>query len=250
MEILGTTIDNLTREEILAQIKIFLDEPKFHQIATVNPEFLLEAKKNKAFHTILQNCDLRIADGFGITLTMLFRGERLKCRFPGADLMEEILSIANEKKISIYLAIKKDGLSSFDEVRQALLERYPTLVVDGDTIDVNEIYDLRFKMLESKIKNLKSKIILCNFGSPTQEIFLSRLRQQTRSVRLAMGVGGSFDYLTKKQKRAPRWLQSIGLEWLWRLIQQPQRWYRIWNAVVLFPFYVFFATIQKHDHNT
>lgn len=241
MEILGTTIDNLTREEILAQIKIFLDEPRFHQIATVNPEFLLEAKKNKAFHTILQNCDLRIADGFGITLTMLFREGRLKCRFPGVDLMEEILSIANEKKISIYLAIKKDGLSSFREIKTVLSKKYPNLIIDGSDIEVSSHH--------LSIIPDRSSIILCNFGAPLQEIFLNNLKNQ-KNIRLTMGVGGSFDYLTKKQKRAPRWLQSIGLEWLWRLIQQPQRWYRIWNAVVLFPFYVFFATIQKHDHNT
>ncbi|MEI8096506.1 MAG: hypothetical protein WCG73_00145, partial [Candidatus Moraniibacteriota bacterium] len=126
MEILGTTIDNFTREEILERIEKFLNEPAFHQIATINPEFLLEAEKNNTFQNVLHHCDLRIADGFGITLAMLFRGEKLKCRFPGADLMEEILSIADRGKLGVYLAIKKDGLSSFDEIKNVV-----SRVIDG-----------------------------------------------------------------------------------------------------------------------
>ncbi|MEI8096927.1 MAG: WecB/TagA/CpsF family glycosyltransferase, partial [Candidatus Moraniibacteriota bacterium] len=59
------------------------------------------------------------------------------------------------------------------------------------------------------------------------------------------GVGGSLDYLTGKQRRASRWLQQIGFEWLWRLLLQPKRFLRIWNAVIIFPFHVFFATIKK-----
>lgn len=235
MELLGTTIDNLTREEILERVKNFLDEPKFHQIATINPEFLLEAEKNNEFRNVLQNCDLRIADGFGVTLAMLFQGEKLKCRFPGADLMEEILSIANEKKLGMYLAIKKDGLSSFEEVKQVLLKRYPRLEINGADIDLKTRYS---------IFDIQNSIVFCNFGAPQQELFLNNLRNQN-SIRLALGVGGSFDYLTGKQKRAPRWLRSIGFEWFWRLLLQPKRFGRIWNAVVLFPFHVFFATIKK-----
>jgi len=91
MDILGVPIDNLTREEILARVKMFLDEPKFHQIATVNPEFLVEAERNDDFRAVLEQCDLRVADGAGISLAFFLKGERLKYRFPGADLMEEIL---------------------------------------------------------------------------------------------------------------------------------------------------------------
>jgi len=237
MEILGTTIDNLTREEILAQIKIFLDEPKFHQIATVNPEFILEAEKNSEFHSVLQNCNLRVADGFGIVLAGLLQGKYI-ARFPGADLLEEILFLANNKKLSVYLAVKKNGLSSYEAVKRIVSKRYTELEISGSDIDSRDIGNWKLE-----IGNYA--IALCNFGAPEQEIFLNNLKDQ-KNIRLTMGVGGSFDYLTGKQKRAPWWLQSIGLEWLWRFIQQPQRWHRIWNAVVLFPFYVFFATIKKH----
>lgn len=237
MTIFGIEIDNVTREEIIVRVKHYLDEPKFHQIATLNPEFLIEARSNQTFKNILQNCDMRIADGFGITLAMLFSGMKLKCRFPGADLMEEILSIADEKKIGVYLAIKKDGLSTFEEIKRVLSLKYPNLILSGTDIEISS------QIIPSLTDDIF--IVFCNFGAPEQEMFLSRFREQGTSVRLAIGVGGSFDYLTGKQHRAPRLLRTIGLEWLWRLVLQPKRWKRIWNAVILFPFYVFLATMKK-----
>lgn len=233
ISILNTSIDNLTQEEILERVKNFFDEPKFHQIATVNPEFLLEAEKNTEFRDVLRNCNLRIADGFGIVLAGLLQGKCIT-RFPGADLLEELLKLANEKKLEVYLAVRKNGLSTYDEVRGTILKRFPDIKISGENIDPNQAYSIR---------DTKYDILFCNFGAPQQEIFLNNLKNQN-NIRLALGVGGSFDYLTGKQKRAPRWLQSIGFEWFWRLLLQPKRFGRIWNAVVIFPFHVFFATMK------
>jgi len=234
VNILGVHIDNLSCVEILDRVDRFLDEPKFHQIATVNPEFLVEADRNPEFKEVLNACDLRVADGFGITLASLFQREKLKCRFPGVDLMMEILRMADEKSLSVYLAVRADGLSTFVEIRSILLKRYPQLKVSGSDV---KIADCRLQIAEfqSSIKNLKSAIILCNFGAPHQEFFLAGLKAQNIETRLALGVGGSFDYLTGKQRRAPKCLRTSGLEWLWRLMAQPKRIKRIWNAVIVFP---------------
>ena len=244
MKILGSEVDNLSRTEILDRVRQFLDEPKFHQIATVNPEFLVEADRNPEFMSALNSCDLRVADGIGISLVTFFSGEKLKCRFPGADLMEEVLKIANEKKLSVYLAVRADGLSSYEEVRDVILKMYPNIKIDG--LNIN-IADCRFQIAEfqSSIKNLKSAIILCNFGAPAQELFLAKFKDETSELRIGMGVGGAFDYLTGKQKRAPKWLRDIGLEWLWRLICQPSRIIRIWNATAVFLFKVLKSAILK-----
>ncbi len=236
MKILGVPIETLSRQEILARVSMFLDESKFHQIVTVNPEFLLEAEKNQGFRQVLLEADLRIADGFGIVLAGWLQGECVH-RFPGTDLMEEILHVAEQKKLSVFLAVNKNGLSSFEETRVAILKKYPELCIDG-----NE-YDLRIN--NPSILNSQFSIFFCNFGAPAQEFFLANLKNNSGNARLAMGVGGSFDYLTGKQKRAPKWLGSIGLEWFWRLLSQPRRFPRIWKASVVFPFRVFFATIKK-----
>lgn len=233
MQIFGIPIDNLTRPEILSRVKDYLAEPGFHRISTVNPEFLLRASEDQDFRAALLSADLRIADGFGIVLAGLLHSERI-ARFPGADLMNEILQIAEKGNVPVYLALRKDGLSSSEEISTALLKKYPHLNISSTTFDVKR----------SELQNIQidahDSLVLCNFGAPEQELFLAQLKNTKLPPRLAMGVGGSFDYLTGKQKRAPQILRSLGLEWLWRLVLQPTRWKRIGNAVIVFPFRIIF----------
>ncbi|HPN96339.1 MAG TPA: WecB/TagA/CpsF family glycosyltransferase [Candidatus Moranbacteria bacterium] len=224
-DILGIKIDDFSKKETLEKIKIFLSEPKFHQIATINPEFIMEAQKNQEFRNILNSCDLNIADGMGIKFAFWRYGRHLKCRIAGADLMEKIIRLANKEKLSIFLAAKKDGLSTWEETRNAIAKFYPNLIVDGDDIDTK---DSAYQIMSSSCQ-----IVFCNFGAPYQETFIAR--QNNDRIRLAMGVGGSFDFLTGYVRRAPCFWRLMGLEWLWRLILQPKRLKRIWNAVVVFP---------------
>lgn len=230
MNILGVKIDNLTRKEILEKVKFFLSEEKFHQIATVNPEFILEAQKNEEFKKILNGCDLNVADGIGIKFAFWRYGKNLKYRLSGADLIWKTIRLAYQNKLTIFLAANDKGLSTWEETRNVINRLYPDLIVDGDNIDPkNDNY---------QILSSSCQIVFCNFGAPYQEAFIKR--QKNDRIRLAMGVGGSFDFLTGKVRRAPSFLGMIGLEWLWRLLQRPdtrrpRRWKRVWNAVVAFP---------------
>jgi N-acetylglucosaminyldiphosphoundecaprenol N-acetyl-beta-D-mannosaminyltransferase len=207
-KLLDVKIDNLTKAEIRQKVASFLVEDKFHQIATVNPEFILEAQKNITFRNILNSCALNIADGFGIKLAFLRWGKIFKFRMAGADLINEILQIANTKKLSVFLAIRKNGLSNFTEIKSTLQKLYPNLEIIGKDLNIHDTLYI--------IPNID--IIFCNFGAPQQEIFLNNLKNAR--IRLAMGVGGSFDYLTGKTPRAPQFLRQMGLEWLWRLIKE------------------------------
>lgn len=233
MQLFGVTISQDSRETILAQVKIFLSESKFHRIATVNPEFLVLSEKDETFKQSLQQADLCVADGIGIVWAGWMQGKKVT-RFPGADLLHEILLRAERDGLSVFLAIKKDGLSSYEEIRKALLGLFPKLIIDGIEIAVDSYQVSSIKYQAYKIQNTKYSILLCNFGAPEQELFLESLRNNPGDVRLAIGVGGALDFLTGKQTRAPRCLRAIGLEWLWRFILQPRRFKRIWNAVAVF----------------
>ena len=234
MNILEVEIDNLSRNEILKKIEDFLNENKFHQIATVNPEFILEAQKNEKFKNIINNCALCVADGVGIFFAFLRFGKWLRCRFAGVDLMDEVLRLAQEKNLNIFLATKKDGLSTWQEASSAILKKYPKLEIGGANLDKNS--DL-YQMIDADYQ-----ILFCNFGAPSQEIFLDSLKNQNNArIRLAMGVGGGFDYLTGKVPRAPKFMQILGLEWLWRLILEPKyRIKRIFRAVIVFSIKIIF----------
>lgn len=217
----GVTIDNLSRSAILQAIDEWLLQGGFHRIATVNPEFLLLAHSHPNFREALKKADLRIADGVGINLPFWLVGEKLVDRFPGADLLHEILKLAEAKGYGVALALYEQGLSSPETIKTALLERYPKLQI--------EMLSLR------EPQSSQAAILFCNYGAPLQELYLETFRTRHTNFRLVMGVGGAFDFLTCAIPRAPKWMRSCGLEWLWRLLKQPSRFHRIWNAVVVFP---------------
>ena len=232
MIVLGIEIDNLTKKEILEKLEFFLSEDKFHQIATINPEFILRAKKNREFKAILNQCDLKVADGIGIKYAFSRFGKKLKTTVPGADLLTEILQIANAKRLSVFLAINKDGLSSYKEIVLVLNKNYPNINFFGE--------DINPRITDYQLLITSYSILFCNFGAPFQETFIQS--QKDARIRIAMGVGGSFDFLTGKITRAPFWMRQFGLEWLWRFVQEPKyRVKRIFKAVIVFPIKILFS---------
>lgn len=238
MKILGVKIDNLSQKEILEKIESFLVDGSWHQIATINPEFILRAQKEEEFRNILNRCDLNVADGIGIRFAFWRFGKFLQCRMAGADLMLEILRLADEKKLGVFLVASDRGLSSCEETCAAILKKFPNLKIGGINLDKNTT--------KYQLPDTKYHILFCNFGAPEQEKFLRRLADSLKNAKnakicLAMGVGGSFDYLTGKVRRAPVLMRKIGLEWLWRLILEPRyRFKRILSAVLIFPLKVIF----------
>ena len=254
MNVLGIRIDNLSHEEVLEKVKGFLTEEWFHQIATINPEFILRAQDDEEFKNILNNCNLNVADGFGISCAFFYHGEILKSRLAGIDLMEEILRFSEKNNLKIFLATSNRGLSAWEETQKAILKKYPNLIISGANINppchselAEESTQIRSfgSAQDDKYKIKGFDIVFANFGSPHQEKFLKSLKND--NIRMAMGVGGSFDYLTGKIRRAPVFTRKIGLEWLWRLIQQPRRIKRIWNAVIIFPIKIIFQ--KRNEQN-
>ena len=237
MKILGIKIANLTRKEVLEKIDLFLNEEKFHQIATVNPEFILAAQKDQEFKNILNSTDLNVADGVGIWYAFIRNFGYLKTRITGVDLMDIVLQKAQQKNLAIYLAISKHSLSSYEEIKTALNKKYPKLKILGSDINMGDYHENWF---DDKLPIKNDFVLLCNFGAPRQEKFIQSVKSDT--IRLAMGVGGSFDFLTKKVRRGPKVMRKLGLEWLWRFILEPKyRAKRIFKAVIIFPIKVIFS---------
>jgi N-acetylglucosaminyldiphosphoundecaprenol N-acetyl-beta-D-mannosaminyltransferase len=236
MDILGVRIDNLSRKEILEKVEFFLNRQKFHQIATINPEFVLQAQVDFDFEKILNGCALNVADGIGIKFAFWRYGKQLKRRIAGADLMHDVLRVADRRRLKVFLAASAHGLSTWQETATVLGVLYPDVEFSGDNIDpLDFTYNLKRKDYD---------LLLCGFGAPHQERFINSVKNDT--IRLAMGVGGSFDFVTGKISRAPKLWRKIGLEWLWRFIQEPgYRAKRIFNAIIVFPIKIIFKKNER-----
>ncbi len=231
LKILGVRIDNLNRSEVAEKFREILNKKnkKFCQIATVNPEFLVEAEKNEKFRGILKKTALNICDGVGISIiSRVFYQKKIK-RITGVEVADILCKICEQEGKSIYLI---GGFGVAGKASQKLLEKYPKLKIAGfEDGNPTEISD--------QLLTAKPNAILVAFGAPKQEIWLDKFAKKIPSLQIGIGVGGTFDFWAGKTKRAPKFVQKMGLEWLWRLILEPKiRGKRIWRAVFVFPYLV------------
>ncbi len=223
INILGINISSDSPKEAWAKIQSFLDSSSQHYLVTPNPEIVLAAQNDEEYFHILNQADLALPDGMGLKLAAGLLGKKLG-RITGSDLTPKLLELAQAKGYPVLIINWKQGLSSSQDISQSLSEKYPRLsfeVWDQDRENWN-------------IKETKAKICFCALGAPYQEKFIWHNLKKMPSVKLALGIGGSFDFLTGKAQRAPKLMRRFGLEWLYRVIKRPQRIKRIYNATVVF----------------
>lgn len=226
IKILGVRIDNLSRTEINGWIKnVLVNSPEQKFVVTLNPEIILKGHRDKDYKNILNSADFNLCDGFGIKIVSRIKGRRIKSRYTGVDLIDYSFKKAKEKNLKVLIIFSKNSLSSPEEVREAIRKKY-NLEANGGYLEGNF-----FESEETK----NAEIVFVNFGAPDQENFIFENKKYFPNAKILAGIGGAFDFMTGKIKRAPKWMRKAGLEWLWRLWQEPQRLKRIKNAVIVFP---------------
>ncbi len=236
-KILGIKIDNLYLAEVLESVELFLNSSKQHYLVTTNPEFIVHAQKDEEFREILNQSDISIADGMGIKFSAKRYGWKLKQRITGVDLLWEIASIAEKQNKSIYLLGSKRGVPQATAFK--LIQEFPKLKIVGAETGFRSWHrHIKDEKLVKMMNLRKPDILFVALGHGKQEKWISKNLQNIPSVKLAMGVGGSFDYISGQVKRAPKFMRQLGLEWLYRLGKQPWRLPRILTAVIRFSWLV------------
>lgn len=222
----GISIELLSTTELDQRIRMMLRGTRVHHIVTVNPEFIVTARHDRAFRNLLATADLATADGTGIILAARMRGIRatLSERITGVDLTVKLLTLANNDRLRVMIALKQNSLVTEDRLRALLKDRFPHALV---TI-IREPYDLPL------IHEAQPHILFSALGSPAQEFWIREHAKHIPSLRIALGIGGTFDLLSGTIQRAPRGMQKMGLEWLWRLALEPKRLPRILRATIVF----------------
>lgn len=221
VRILGVRVDALTYADFLDAIGDFIAEGGPHQIATVNPEFVMEARRNRAFREVLEQADLCIADGVGLLWAARRQGRPLPERVTGSDGVPLIAERAACCGWRLYLLGAAPGVA--DRAARVLADRYPGLQVVGTYAGSPSDEDA--PEIVARIRRSAPDILLVAYGAPRQDLWIARHRDAV-GVPVMMGVGGALDHIAGVRRRAPRWVQRLNLEWLFRLITQPWRWRR------------------------
>ena len=230
ISILGVQVNDISVSSAVSRIlKLAFDSKKSHFVVTVNSEFVMLARRNSQFCRILSEADLALPDGAGIVFSKLILGGKTHERITGVDLVEKLC------RESAKNAVRVGFLGGFGDVAARVAKRQirlnPSLkVVFVQPGDPTMGYDLRLKKALDDTGRVD--ILFVAYGMGQQEFWIARNLNKL-NVGVFIGVGGAFDYISRVKRRAPVFFQNIGFEWLWRLINQPQR---IWRMRVLPPF--------------
>lgn len=258
--IAGVQFDPIRYPEVITAIEVFVSQEQAqHMIVTPNPEMLIEAQKRPEFKGILNAATLAIPDGIGILwasyylslpkaksriaeyyivlkslFKILFKSPDLYQRFPervtGSDLLFKIVEVSQAHHWRIFLLGAAPGVAN--QAVDKLLKRFPQAIFAGSFAGTpapsheDELCHL--------INTAQPDILFVAYGSPAQEEWIFRNLPKLETVKVAIGVGGAIDFAAGRTKRAPEFMQKIGLEWLWRLLREPRRLKRIWTATVVF----------------
>ncbi|MFZ4632404.1 MAG: WecB/TagA/CpsF family glycosyltransferase [Patescibacteria group bacterium] len=240
--ILGINLSEFSYKEVLEKINVFLLDGKQHYIVTPNPEIILASHVDEEFFYILNEADISLADGFGLKIATWIFGDKVP-RITGADITVEILKMAASNKIKVVILNWENGLSSIDDITDALTKKFSGLVFS--VININRDKFLNQTVID-EINKLAPTILFNTLGFPYQEKLLYHNLKKLPSIKLGLGIGGSFDFITEKIKRAPKIFRSIGMEWFWRLLNAfnykntGSRIKRIYRAI-----FVFLAEVLK-----
>jgi len=218
--ILGLPVDPITYPQWLDRITAWIAQPSHppRHVCTVNPEFMMIARSDSNFRSILRRADLCVPDGVGLLWAARYLGKPLPQRVTGSDGVPIIAEHAAQNGWRLFFLGAAPGVA--DKAAAVLQSRYPALQIVG--IYSGSPSPHEEDSIVERVNAAQPDILFVAYGAPEQDKWIARNLPRLR-VRMAMGVGGSFDFIAGIIPRAPHWMRRAGLEWLYRLYLQPWR---------------------------
>lgn len=225
IEILGFKIARIGMDNLLLEIESFISSKKVHTIVLLNPYMILEARKYSEYAAYIQSANLITADGIGLLLAGRLLGKSFPERVTGSDLMPALAELGVKNNYRFYLVGAKPGI--VNKAAMFLENRYPGLQIIG----MHHGYFNAEEEIEivKDIKKKKPDILIVCMGVNKQEMFIKRHIHEI-NVPVCFGNGAALDFVSGHIKRAPKWMQKRGIEWGWRLIQEP---WRLWKRYLI-----------------
>ncbi len=222
VDVLGIPVDLVTTPQVLREVRRAVVHQRRLHIVTVNAEFVVHARQNLAFRRVLEDADLATADSAGILWALRRQGYYLHYRVGGSDLVWSMSLQAAEFGHRIFFLGGGPGVA--EAAAGQLVDTFPELQIAGTHAGRPNIGDEA--AIVHLIRRSKADLLFVAFGAPEQDQWLARNQSRTGAP-VALGVGGSLDYIAGRTRRAPVWMRQNQLDWLWRLTQQPWRWRRM-----------------------
>ncbi|AKJ65026.1 WecB/TagA/CpsF family glycosyltransferase [Kiritimatiella glycovorans] len=217
----GVPFDNVNFEEAVGWVAERIRSGRPACVTTPNLDFLSQAWRDPELQRILIESDLVIADGWPIVAASSRFGPRLKERVTGSDLTPRLAERAAREGWRVYLLGGREGVP--ERAAAALKARYPKLKVVGTfSPPYAPLHEMNHEDLRRRLREAAPDLLLVAFGAPKQEKWIN-MHFRDWDVPVAIGVGGTFDFLAGTQRRAPRAFQKLRMEWLWRMLSDPKR---------------------------
>jgi N-acetylglucosaminyldiphosphoundecaprenol N-acetyl-beta-D-mannosaminyltransferase len=221
IELFGCRIDNLTMSETVDVVGKFIDSGRPHQHVVVNVDKLVKADADPGLRKIINDCALVNVDGMPVVWASWLLGKPLKERVAGIDLFEALMQRAARAGWRVYLLGAVEEVVA--QVHEIYRQRYSGLQIVGYR---NGFWSAEEESsVAANIAAAQPDILFVAISSPKKERFLAKY-QEAMQVPFAMGVGGTFDVVVGRVRRAPVWMQRWGLEWFHRFLQEPRRMFR------------------------
>ncbi|EKD80432.1 MAG: hypothetical protein ACD_40C00096G0002 [uncultured bacterium] len=223
VEIFGVPVFGTQKKEVLR--KIGLQRKEMLHVATVNSEYVMEARRQREFKEILAH-SWTIVDSWGVVWALKILYNQSVERISGVELVEEILMRANRLGEKVFLLGAQLGIA--EKAAATMVREYPEIKFmwyEGARTVAVELAE-EASMTIAKINGFEPDYLLVAYGSPWQDSWIEENRSYLR-VRVAMGVGGVLDEWAGVVKKCPKWLDQLGLKWAWRVWHEPWRWRRV-----------------------
>lgn len=232
--VLNVRIHGVTRAQAVAWITAWIEAGVSAHVATVNAEFVMRARHDTEFRNILEHTALNVADGTGIVIAARISRAVMPERVAGVDLAQDLAAVAAKRGYTLMLVGGSKGIA--DQTSIELQRKHPNL--RPPITHVGHPHKSRDHEAQEILHRIRPHIVLVAYGAPLQEKWIARNLHKLDGT-VAIGVGGALDYISGRKRRAPAAFRQCGLEWAYRLYQEPWRWRRMrvlplfaWHALV------------------